>query len=307
MRNKSGVIANDPISVSSIERRIYSVRGVQVMIDLDLSELYGVENRVLRQAVRRNLEKFPDDFLFILSENESKELISNGVSHFVIPPGYNTGGAQMFAFTEQGVAMLATVLKSKTATEVSIAIMRAFIAMRRIRLSYSEVLYRINRLDNNLIETNLKIEELFKKFEDRSVMPKQGIFFDGQIFDAYTFASDLIKNAKNYIVLIDNYVDESVLTMLDKRSNGVKATIYTQKVSRQFQLDINRHNAQYVPIEVKEFNKAHDRFLFIDDQVYHLGASLKDLGKKWFAFSLMKDIRPEDLLSKIDGRNGAGT
>jgi hypothetical protein len=162
---------------------------------------------------------------------------------------------------------------------------------------------RLEQLERRVTVTEEKIDFFVKT----ALPPVEGIFFDGQIFDAYTFASDLIKNAKKDIVLIDNYVDESVLTMLDKRSNGVKATIYTQKVSRQFQLDINRHNAQYPPVKVKEFNKAHDRFLFIDDQVYHLGASLKDLGKKWFAFSLMKDIRPEDLLSKIDGRDEAGT
>jgi len=129
--------------------------------------------------------------------------------------------------------------------------------------------------------------------------PVEGIFFDGQIFDAYRFVSDLIRKAKRSIVLIDNYVDETVLTQLDKRADSVTATIYTQHVSQQLQLDIDRHNAQYSPIIVEHFNRAHDRFLLIDDEVYHIGASLKDLGKKWFAFTLMRDLTAPELISRI--------
>ena len=149
------------------------------------------------------------------------------------------------------------------------------------------------------LETDHKIEQIFDKLEEQSVIPKQNIFFDGQIFDAYRFVVGLIKSAKTEIVLIDNYVDESVLTMLDKRDSSVEATIYTKQITSQFQLDINRHNAQYAPISVQPFNKAHDRFLIIDNRVYHFGASLKDLGKKWFAVSLMQDLTPQDLISRI--------
>ena len=131
--------------------------------------------------------------------------------------------------------------------------------------------------------------------------PVEGIFFDGQIFDAYRFVSDLIRKAKHRIILIDNYVDETVLTQLDKRADSVTATIYTQHVSQQLQLDIDRHNAQYDPIVVEHFNRAHDRFLLIDEEVYHIGASLKDLGKKWFAFTLMHDITAAELISRISG------
>ena len=154
-------------------------------------------------------------------------------------------------------------------------------------------------MENKQLEADHKIEQIFNKLEERSVVPKQNIFFDGQIFDAYQFVSGLIKSAKTDIVLINNYVDESVLTMLDKRDSQVKVTIYTKHISAQFQLDINKHNTQYAPIDVQAFNKAHDRFLIIDDKVYHIGASLKDLGKKWFAFSLMQDLTPNDLIRRI--------
>lgn len=159
--------------------------------------------------------------------------------------------------------------------------------------------YAINPRLEQLEQRVTRTEEKIDFFVRTALPPVEGIFYDGQIFDAYEFASKLIKSAKKEIVLIDNYVDETVLTMLDKRVSTVKATIYTKQISAQLQLDINRHNAQYSPIEVQAFNKAHDRFLIIDEKVYHIGASLKDLGKKWFAFSLMQDITPQDLISRI--------
>ena len=205
----------------------------------------------------------------------------------------------MYAFTEHGVAMLATVLKSAKARKISIDIMRAFVAMRHFLLSNAQVFQRLDRIELKQLETDHKIEQVFEKLEEKSVSPKQGIFFEGQIYDAYEFVCDLIKSAKTRIVLIDNYVDDTVLTMLDKREAGVSATIYTQKISQQFQLDITKHNAQYPAIEVKEFQKSHDRFLLLDDQVYLVGASLKDLGKKWFAVSLMSETNPDYLLSRL--------
>ena len=145
-----------------------------------------------------------------------------------------------------------------------------------------------------------KLEERVDFFVQTSLPPQQGIFFDGQVFDAYRFASDLIRKADRRIVLIDNYVDDTVLSLLDKRKEGVSATIYTKSITDQFQLDIKRHNEQYAPIEVRCFNKAHDRFLLIDDDVYHIGASIKDLGKKWFAFALMKDIIADDFIRRME-------
>ena len=155
--------------------------------------------------------------------------------------------------------------------------------------------YRLERLEQRVAKTEEKIDF----FVRTTLPPQQGIFFDGQVFDAYLFVSDLVRKAKKSIVLIDNYVDDTVLTLLDKRNNGVTATIYTHHISQQFQLDINRHNVQYPAIKVEQFNKAHDRFLLIDDEVYHIGASIKDLGKKWFAFTLMRDITAAELINKI--------
>jgi hypothetical protein len=154
---------------------------------------------------------------------------------------------------------------------------------------------RLEQLERRVTETERKIDFFVKT----SLPPKEGIFYDGQIFDAYEFVSRLVKSAGTSIILIDNYVDESVLIILNKRSPSVKATIYTNKITDEFKLDIERHNAQYPPVEIHIFNKAHDRFLIIDDKVYHIGASLKDLGKKWFAFSLLQDLNPKNLLSRI--------
>ena len=289
-------VANcDHLPQLSVESRILTIRDVQVILDRDLAELYGVQTARLNEQVKRNSRRFPEAFRFQLNQQETDELIANcdrfkTLKHSSFCP---------YAFTEQGVAMLSAVLHSDTAVDISIRIMNAFVAMRHFLLSNAQVFQRLDRMELKQLETDHKIEQIFDKLEEQSVIPKQNIFFDGQIFDAYRFVAGLIKSAKKEIVLIDNYVDETVLTMLDKRGPSVKATIYTKQVSAQFQLDINRHNAQYPPIEVQAFNKAHDRFLIIDEKVYHIGASLKDLGKKWFAFSLMQDITPQDLISRI--------
>ena len=158
------------------------------------------------------------------------------------------------------------------------------------------------RMDSKFIDYDKQLYDIKNKvdfFVKSSLPPQQGIFFEGQVFDAYRFASDLIRKATHSIVLIDNYVDDSVLAILDKRQKGVSATIYTQKISQQLQLDIDKHNAQYPAIKVEPFNKAHDCFLLIDDEVFHIGASIKDLGKKWFAFTCLNDIKAGELMQKI--------
>ena len=297
--NKEPLADCDNLSVVPIERRIYMVRNTQVMIDLDLALLYGVENRSLRQTVRRNYESFPEDFMFQLTSNEANELIAKGVSQSVIPPGYNTGGANMFAFTEQGVAMLATVLKSARARIVSIDIMRAFVAMRHFLASNALVFQRLDRLEIHQLETDHKIEQVFAKLEEGTDDKQQCVFFEGQVYDAYEFVCNLIKNATKRIVLVDNYVDYTVLTMLDKREPGVDAAIYTQKAGDQFKLDIAKHDAQYPHIPVWVFKMSHDRFLIIDDLVYHVGASIKDLGKKWFAISLMEAQDANSIITRL--------
>ena len=268
------------LSGTSIERKIYVVRGEYVMIDRDLAELYGVENRSLRQSVRRNIEKFPDDYLFKLTEGETNEVILRGVSQSVIPPGYNTGGMQMFAFTEQGVAMLSTVLKSANATSVSVAIMRAFVMMRRFLTANAALFQRMDMLEHKQLETDRKLDVVLDKLEELSpAVTTEQLFATGCVWDAYTFVCDLIRSAEKRLVLIDNFVDERVLTMLDKRADGVEATVHT-RYTEQVKLDFEKHNKQYAPIEYVQMPQAvHDRYLIVDYDVWLLGTSVKDIGR----------------------------
>lgn len=294
---------------NKVESLIRVIRGQQVMLDRDLAELYGVETRRLNEQVKRNIERFPEDFMFQLTSNEFDNLKSQiAISSW--------GGVRKlpYAFTEQGVAMLSGVLKSSTAVEANIRIMRAFVSMRHFMVNNVAFFQRLETIEFNQLESNKvqakilahqevqdhRIDEIFRRLDERMYKPKQGIFFDNQIYDAYSFVSELVKSAKQRIILIDNYVDETVLTLLDKRGENVSATIYTQQISRQFRLDVDRHNSQYPPIEVDVFRRSHDRFLCIDDTVYHVGASIKDLGKKWFAFSKMEDFKPEELVARIN-------
>ena len=284
-----------------IARLIMNIRGKQVMVDRDLAILYGVETKRLNEQVRRNVERFPERFRFQLTKEETDKLVANcdrlnTLKHSTVMP---------YVFTEQGISMLSTVLHSKIAIAVSIKIMDAFVVMRRFVASNAQLFQRLETIEYHQLEMkqhqNLidkRIDEVFKQL-DADNLPIQGIFYDGQVFDAHRFVSNLIRKAKRSIVLIDNYVDDTVLTLLDKRENGVTATIYTQRISNQFQLDVDRHNSQYPFVEIKQFSKAHDRFLLIDDEVYHIGASIKDLGKKWFGFTLMRDITATELINKI--------
>ena len=285
----------------NIEPLIKVIRGQQVMLDKDLATLYGVETKVLNQTVKRNIERFPNDFRFELSREECLR------SQIVTSNGRGGNRYSTYAFTEQGVAMLSSVLRSQTAIEVNIQIMRAFVSMRHFIVNNASVFSRLETIEyhqlemqQHLQETNKRIDEVFRRLDEGNAKPKQGVFYNGQIYDAYTFVSDLIKSAKRRIILIDNYVDETVLTLLDKREEGVSAVIYTQQISRQFQLDIDRHNAQYTHINVETFRLSHDRFLCIDDDVYHIGASIKDLGKKWFGFSKMEILTPDELVERIN-------
>ena len=309
---KDGSVAKSGNQQLPVENKVESlirvIRGQQVMLDRDLAELYGVETRRLNEQVKRNIERFPEDFMFQLTPNEFDNLKSQFATS-------SWGGVRKlpYAFTEQGVAMLSGVLKSSTAVEANIRIMRAFVSMRHFMVNNVAFFQRLETIEFNQLESNKvqakilahqevqdhRIDEIFRRLDEGMYKPKQGIFFDNQIYDAYSFVSELIKSAKQRIILIDNYVDESVLTLLDKRGENVSACIYTQQINRQFRLDIERHNSQYPPIEVTLFRRSHDRFLCIDDIVYHVGASIKDLGKKWFAFSKMEDFNPEELVTRI--------
>lgn len=289
----------------NVEALIKIIRGRQVMFDRDLAMLYGVETKRLNEQVKRNIKRFPDDFMFQLTKEECLR------SQFAT---LNEGRGQHskympYVFTENGVAMLSSVLRSDTAIEVNIRVMRAFTSMRHFMLNNADVFQRLSTMEyhqlemqQHLKESDKRIEEVFRRLDEGNVKPRQGVFYDGQVYDAYTFVSDLIKSAKKRIVLIDNYVDETVLTLLDKREDGVSAVIYTQQINRQLQLDIDRHNSQYESIDVVTFRLSHDRFLCIDNDVYHIGASIKDLGKKWFGFSKMEILTPEELVERINQR-----
>lgn len=288
---------------NNIESLIKVIRGQQIILDRDLARLYQVETSQLNRQVKRNIERFPEDFMFQLTKEECSRcqigILNEGRGSNVKYSPY--------AFTENGVAMLSGVLRSKTAIEVNIRIMRAFTSMRHFMANNASVFSRLETIEYHQLEmlqhqqvTDKRIDEVFRKLDEGSAKPKQGVFYNGQIYDAYTFVGNLIKSAKKRIILIDNYVDETVLTLLDKREENVPAVIYTQQISRQFQLDLDRHNAQYTPIDVEAFRLSHDRFLCIDDDVYHIGASIKDLGKKWFGFSKMEILTPDELLEKIN-------
>lgn len=345
MAKKKGIekVESAPLQpLENIENLIQVIRGKQVILDRDLARLYGVETRVLNQAVQRNIERFPADFMFQLSKEEfenwksqfaisnkdefsrsqivtlnddSKDLRSqfatsnvnsiNLTSQIVISNGRGGQRYLPYAFTENGIAMLSSVLRSPIAIATNIQIMRAFTAMRRFIAANAQVFQRLEVIEHTQLslaahqeEADKKFEEIFRRLDDGSVTQKQGIFYDGQIFDAYVFITERVREAKKRIVLIDNYIDESVFTILDKRPKGVKAKVYTKNLTPQLSLDLEKHNAQYAPIEVEPFDRSHDRFLCIDDTVYHIGASLKDLGKKWFAFAKM-ELTTDELLTKI--------
>ena len=316
---------NIEITNSEIEKKIYTVRGLQVMLDSNLAELYRVETKQLNRAVKRNIERFPESFRFQLTQAEydaiknlrfqfgtsktNEDLLeenmsvdeSSLVSQNAIPSLKHGGRRYLpYVFTEQGVSMLSGVLKSKTAIEMSIQIINSFVQMRTFISHNAGIFQRLDSLEHKQYLTERKLDTVLNAIEDKTIKPKQGIFFDGQIFDAYVFVADLIKSAKTSLVLIDNYVDESVLILLSKRDNNCKVTIYTKTISKQLQLDLKKYNEQYSPIEINILKDTHDRFLIIDDMsVYHIGASLKDLGKKWFAFSKF-DKEALMLLDKLE-------
>lgn len=273
------------ISPMEIKNLIYTIRGKQVMLDSNLATLYQVETKNLNKAVKRNIERFPVSFCFQLTEEEVQNLrFQSGTS------SVSYGGRRYlpYVFTEQGIAMASAILRSDIAVKVSIEIMEAFVEMRRMLISNASLFNRLEKIELKLLEADQKFEEIFKALESDKLQSEKGIFYDGQIFDAYTFISDIIRKAKISIILIDNYVDDTVLTLLGKREQSVTAKIYTKNINNQLQLDLQRYNSQYSSIDIHTFTQAHDRFLIIDGtELYHIGASLKDLGKKWFAFSRM--------------------
>ena len=294
---------SNEITAKTIEAKILTIRNQQVMIDRDLAELYGTETKVLNQAVKRNIERFPEDFMFALDKSEKDELVTNcdrfeTMKHSSVMP---------YAFTEQGVAMLSSVLKSPTAVEVNIQIMRAFVAMRHFLQNNAQVFSEINTIKKQLLDTNVhqketdkKVEELFDLIDKYNVKDTQGIFFQGQIFDAYAKFESFIAQAKQEIILIDNYVDLSILQRLAKKKKNVNVVIYTDPKTKLTAQDIQQFNTQYPTLTLNHTTKMHDRFLIIDQKMlYHIGASLKDLGKKCFAFEMLDASLIAHLLKNV--------
>ncbi|RKD17646.1 DNA-binding protein [Pelobium manganitolerans] len=279
MENKPSIVPKE------IRNFIYTIRGKQVMLDSDLAALYQVETKNLNKAVKRNIERFPVSFCFQLTEEEVENLrFQIGTSSL------NYGGRRYlpYVFTEQGVAMASAILRSDIAVKMSVEIMEAFVEMRRMLISNASLFHRLDNIQLKQLEADKKFEEIFKALESDKLHSEKGIFYNEQVFDAYAFVSDIIRSAKSSIILLDNYVDDTVLTLLGKRKTNVTATILTKSISNQLRLDLQRYNSQYPPVDIEVFSDAHDRFLIIDNmELYHIGASLKDLGKKWFAFSRM--------------------
>ena len=289
-----------PAESQSMQNKIYTIRDVQVMVDRDLAELYGVETKRLNEQVKRNIERFPQEFMFQMTTKE----LENWKSQFATSNKEIMGLRKLpFVFTEQGVSMLSSVLKSDTAIQTSINIIKSFVSMRKFLQNNASIFQKIESIEKRQIsyeiKNDTKVDSILNAIEEKGIPQKQHIFYNGQIFDAYLFVSDIIKSAKTSIKLLDNYIDESTLVLFTKRDTKVNVKIYTKMISKQLQLDLQKHNAQYPSIEVEAFDLSHDRFLIIDDMdVYHFGARLKDLGKKWFAVSKM-DIDSFELIGKL--------
>ena len=279
---------------SNIENKIYLIRGVQVMLDSDLAELYHSETKFINRAVKRNASRFPEEFMFQLTEQEWQHLrFQSGTS------SEGHGGRRYLpcVFTEQGIAMLSAVLHTETAVNVSVDIMKAFVAMRKSLGQLHGLLQRMESLELKQLNTDQKLERIFELL-NKEISPSQGIFFKGQLFDAHVFVSNLIKTAKKSIIVVDNYVDETTLLLLSKRDEDVECKVLT-RINVALKKDLEKHNQQYPGIELIENRGSHDRFIIIDNtHLYHFGASLKDLGKKCFAFSQMDNLLP-DLKEKL--------
>jgi hypothetical protein len=279
--------------ISQIESQIFTIRGVQVMFDKNLADFYQVKPIRLREQVKRNQERFPEDFMFQLTDSEVDAMVSQNA----IPSKQQLGGSLPYVFTELGIAALSCVLKSERAVQVSLQIIRAFVVMRKLLINNAGLLQRIENVENKLTLNDANFERIFTALESNNITPKQDIFFNGQIYEAYSFVIKLIEKAQKSIILIDNYVDNSVLDMLAKKQNNVAVTIVTQVSTPLKPIDISKFNQQYPTILLNHTKEFHDRFLVIDNQeLYHIGASLKDLGKKCFAFSLIED---KQLLSNL--------
>ena len=292
MKQNDLVIQNE-LSNEDIKKLIYTIRGKQVMLDSDVAMLYHYETKNINKTVKRNIDRFPEEFCFQLTENEFQTLrFQNGTSKQNLKIKNELRGGRRYlpyVFTEQGIAMLAGVLKNDIAVKVSINIIKTFIEMRKFISLNGQVFERLTNMEYKLLEHDKKFEEVFNQLQLEENI-KQRIFFNGQIWDSYSLIIDIIKKANKKILIIDNYIDDSVLKMLAKKNNNVEVTILTSDKSNIATLDIKKFNKEYPILKVAKTNKFHDRFIVIDNkEMYHLGASIKDLGKKCFGINKIED------------------
>lgn len=292
------VVTYEPEKIKDL---IYTVQGKQVMLDSDVAMLYHYTTKNVNKAMKRNIDRFPEDFCFQLTESEAKNLrFQNGTSSLETE---NYGGRRYlpYAYTEQGISMLAGILKNEIAVQVSINIMRAFVEMRKFIANNGQVFDRLTKVEYKLLENDKKFDAVFNELQkDKEIEFKQKIFFKSQIYDAYSLIIDMIKMAKTKILIIDNYIDDSILKMLSKKNKNVEAVILTSQNCNLNKLDIKKFNTQYPSLKISYINKFHDKFILIDNkELYHCGASLKDLGKKCFAISKIEDMEYVEKMNKL--------
>ena len=304
MNEKNNIVSIDEklnitkSETENIKNLIYTIRGKQVMLDSDVAMLYQYTTKNINKAMKRNINRFPKDFCFQLTEKEVENLrFQFGTSS---SNKENYGGRRYlpYVYTEQGISMLAGVLKNDIAIQVSINIIRAFIEMRKFITNNAQVFERLTTIEYKILEHDKKFDIVFNELQkEKKTEFKEKIFFEGQIYDAYSLIIDIIQKAKHKILIIDNYIDASILKMLSKKNRNVEVIIFTLQNTSLNKLDINKFNKQYPTLKVAYTNKFHDRFIVIDNkELYHIGASLKDLGKKCFAISRIED---DEYIEKI--------
>ena len=295
MKNELNIVNNE-----EIKNLIYTIRGKQVMLDSDVAKLYHYETKNVNKAMKRNIERFPEDFCFQLTKHElDKMWFQIGTTSKNNNSKYRSEKYLPYVYTEQGISMLAGVLKNDIAIQVSISIIRAFIEMRKFISSNAQIFERLTNVEYKLLEHDKKFDEIFNQLQYEENI-KQKIFFEGQIYDAYSLIIDIIKRAKNKIVIIDNYIDDSILKILVKKNKNVEVVILTSKKSNISKLDIQKFNKEYPILKVAKTDKFHDRFIIIDNkELYHCGASIKDLGKKCFGINKIDDIEIINKFVKI--------
>jgi len=296
------------VSRDEIQRRIYTIRGVQVMMDRDLAKILQVDTKALNQAVKRNIRRFPEWYMFQMTGQEwvdwKSQFVTTKFMHIEEIQSIKMGVRRPpFVFTEHGISQLSSVLNSDIAIEMSIRIIDAFVAMRKFIIANAGVFQRLEAVEIKQISTDQKINEILDRLDDGSLKQKLGVFFDGQMFDAIVLVEELIQKATRRIVLIDDYLTAAVLQRFHKRNSGVTLDCYVKSrfATQDLMNAFNQYNAQYPnePAILHTFERSHDRWLIIDDAVYHFGASLKDLGKRWFSVDIITEHTADDLIARL--------